>query len=387
MKSLAENDVKSGSFWLRHPDSTQAAVHLALQWLAYVYPASELYLDETLRQALPYADADLNRRWRQFLEQNDVDEHVKALQWLSNTLSSEQVPFLVESCWRLLLVSHDMPSHVPLALRLMARILDVPEDQILEIGRQVQREIQDVDDAAPRAPLLPEDPRYLDRVEWRLYGDNDPIRPTTAAVGLNKQHQGWRYFLMFVAGGVFGALLVSYMVWGPMQLGRQPVPRMSHLLMSEDLESPSEASGGSESTVNGIGTADSGTTEPGADASSGTKEESLVTEADPETAEQEPEVPSEEVGENASDLAGGESTQEPIIVTELPAQSPDVLMTVSASVLNVRAEPSIDSEVVMKLGEGARVWVSPDQSVGDWQHIRVDDVSGFASGRYLEPVN
>lgn len=385
MKSLAENDVKSGSFWLRHPDSTQAAVHLALQWLAYVYPASELYLDETLRQALPYADADLNRRWRQFLEQSDVDEHVKALQWLSNTLSSEQVPFLVESCWRLLLVSHDMPSHVPLALRLMARILDVPEERILEIGQQVQREVQDIDDPAPRAPLLPEDPRYLDRVEWRLYGDNDPIRPTPTG-GHPKRHQGWRYFLAFASGGIFGALLVSYLVWGPMQLGRQPVPRMSHLLMSEDQESPSEVSDSAESTVNGVGATDSGTTESGADAS-GPGGEPVITETDPELAVQEQMEPSEAADENTSDLAGGETPDEPVGDAELSAQSPDVLMTVSASVLNVRAEPSIDSEVVMKLGEGARVWVSPEQSVGDWQHVRVDDISGFASGRYLEPAN
>ena len=61
-------------------------------------------------------------------------------------------------------------------------------------------------------------------------------------------------------------------------------------------------------------------------------------------------------------------------------------MTITASVLNVRAEPSLDAEVVMKLGAGAQVWVDPSKSDGFWQQVRVDDTIGYASGRYMTPA-
>ncbi|MEX0623726.1 MAG: hypothetical protein WD251_07450, partial [Saccharospirillum sp.] len=69
-------DMDASRFWVRHPDSTQAAVHLALQWLAFVYPTSEMHLQATLREALPYSDNELSQRWRLFLEEKDIDEHV-----------------------------------------------------------------------------------------------------------------------------------------------------------------------------------------------------------------------------------------------------------------------------------------------------------------------
>ncbi|GGX44853.1 SH3 domain-containing protein [Saccharospirillum salsuginis] len=394
MKSLADTDVKSSSFWLRHPDPTQAAVHLALQWLAYVYPESEAHLAATLRQALPYSDPELNTRWRDFLEQHDIDDHVEALRWLSKTLSWEQVPFLVESCWRLLLVSHDMPSHVPLALRLMARILDVPEFQVLEIGQQVQREVQDEDSDVERAPLLPDDPRYLDRVEWRLYGVSDPVRPSRAEPEQRSDSGGWRQFTIFLAGILVGAGLLGFLVWGPMQLGRQPVPRMSHLIMEDDtptsapietgpvIEQPSvpavtesgstgeTAPAETDSTVTGEAAADSAQPDPdtaGTSASQSEESETQVSDAKGEDATEAPEAPE----------SSEASTEEP---------SEEVLMTITASVLNVRAEPSLEAEVVMKLGAGAQVWVDPSKSEGFWRQVRVDETIGYASGRYMTPA-
>jgi hypothetical protein len=59
-------DESTASFWLTHPDPTQASVHLALQWLAHVYPASEKQIDQILNATLPYADSGLSARWAQF---------------------------------------------------------------------------------------------------------------------------------------------------------------------------------------------------------------------------------------------------------------------------------------------------------------------------------
>jgi len=212
-------------FWVHHPDSTQAAVHLALQWLAFVYPTSEMHLEATLREALPYTDDELSQRWRIFLEEKDIDDHVQALQWLSSTLSKEQLPFLIESCWRLLLVNHDLPSHVPLALRLLGRVLKVPEFHILDIGKKVQKELEQQPAGVTRAPLLPEDPRYLDRVEWRLYGMSDAIR-RTSNVDAGKNGGSFRLASAFVAGLLVGAGSLAFLVWGPPQLMRH-YPRLA----------------------------------------------------------------------------------------------------------------------------------------------------------------
>lgn len=393
MKSLAEKNVKNGSFWLRHPDPTQAAVHLALQWLAYVYPASGLYVEDTLRQALPYADEELNSKWRQFLQENDVEEHVHALRWLARTLSREQVPFLVESGWRLLLVSHQMPNQVPLALRLVGRILDVPEFEILEIGEQVQREVQDQDDIE-RAPLLPQDPRYLDRVEWRLYGDSRPVRGDSLRERRKASGNGWRYFTLFTLGSAFGALLISYLVWGPMQLGRQPVPRMSHLVVTEEPTTPGSST--PSTTQPPLSVPEPTSEEPSESADAGElsqlDDEAETQVESPVVAEQTvPDAlagPVAETGSGVGDAIGPEAeTPLEAPAVDAPDESREALMTVTASVLNVRARPSIDSEVVMKLGDGARVWVDPARAVGDWQHIRVEGVVGYASGRYMKPAN
>lgn len=384
---MAESNEQQASFWLSHSDPTQSAVHLALHWLAHVYPESEHYLEDTLRQALPYSDDELNNRWRRFLEEKDVDEHVQALSWLSETLSPEQVPFLVASCWRLLLVSHDMPGHVPLALRLMGRILDVPESEILEIGQQVQRETQGDDDDVERAPLLPDDPRYLDRVEWRLYGVSDPVRPRSTEPSSAPQRYWGRYLAVFGLGGVVGAMLVGFLVWGPMQLGRQPVPRMSHLVMSNESNTlsvpaptPSESStvpepaeAPREETPPVIAAPADPVPEVASTETTGTFDET----AEPTPADPEPAEPST-VADPAE--AGAEpETGEP----SEPVDNPEVLMRVTASVLNVRADPSLDAEIVMKLGEGAQVWVDPDLAEGQWEHVRVGDDRGYASGRYM----
>lgn len=402
MKSLAEVDVKSSSFWLRHPDPTQAAVHLALQWLAYVYPGSQQHLEPTLRQALPHTDPELNTRWREFLEHRDIDDHVEALQWLSKTLSSEQVPFLVESCWRLVLVDYAMPSHVPLALRLMARILDVPEFRVLDIGQRVQREVQDETAEDDRPPLLPDDPRYLDRVEWRLYGFSDPVRPPRPDPEAGSNSGNWRLMSVFVAGMLVGIAGLSFLVWGPMQLGRQPVPRLSHRVpdvqppassVNSPVTLPAESNGIAESN-NGISVPQADTPVPeatndtdtglDADAASETTESSdPIATAEPSETADSNDVAS--TSSQASEEASAETEEQSDGSAEAMA-SEEVLMTITASVLNVRAEPSLDAEVVMKLGAGAQVWVDPSQADGFWQRVRVDGEIGYASGRYMTPA-
>ncbi|PTY39026.1 hypothetical protein BGP77_09755 [Saccharospirillum sp. MSK14-1] len=385
MKFLADSDVTSTSFWLRHPDSTQAAVHLALQWLAYVYPSSEQHLRDTLQRSLSYTDDTLVERWRQLLENQSLEQHVEALRWMSETLSRDQVPFLVETCWRMLLVFHEMPSQVPLALRLMGRILGISEDRVLEIGERVQRETQDENGDIERPPLLPEDPRYLDRIEWRLFGVQARTRRNPLPKA-NKDSQWMSYTLVFLIGFMIGGGFVSYMVWGAPQWGRQPVPRLSHLVadpvntpqtavIEEDTAAPSEPVVETAQTE----------TPPVEPVATAEPEPAQVAVAEPEPAPQ-PEPEPEPVA----------PAPEPTpIVQQQPSDGPavsstgseEVLMAVTASVLNVRAEPSTSSPVIMKLGQGARVWVDPEQAQGFWAHVRVAGEVGYASGNFLTPAN
>jgi len=391
MKFLADSDVTSTSFWLRHPDSTQAAVHLALQWLAYVYPSSEQHLRETLQRSLSYTDDTLVERWRQLLENQPLEQHVEALRWMSETLSRDQVPFLVETCWRMLLVFHEMPSQVPLALRLLGRILGISEDRVLEIGERVQRETQDQSGDTERPPLLPEDPRYLDRIEWRLFGVQARTRRNTPSK-TNKNSQWMSYTLVFLVGLLVGGGFVSYMVWGAPQWGRQPVPRLSHLMM-DSVENPQAPVVEEETTTT--------VSESAAETLTTTPE--VVPEQPTSTPEPEPAqvavaepVPEPEPEPEPEPQPVAPTPQPaPIVQQQEPTDGPavsstgseEVLMAVTASVLNVRAEPSTSSPVIMKLGQGARVWVDPEQAQGFWAHVRVAGEIGYASGNFLTPVN
>lgn len=389
-------------FWEHHPDSTQAAVHFALQWLAFVYPTSEKHLDATLREALPYSDEELGQRWRVFLEEKDIDAHVEALKWLSSTLSKEQLP-LIESCWRLLLVDHDLPSHVPLALRLLGRVLKVPEFHILDIGKKVQRETEQTPTETPRTPLLPEDPRYLDRVEWRLYGMSDPIRRTSYSE--NDRHGGRMQLTgAFLAGLIVGIGSLAFLVWGPPQLGREPVPRMSHQSgaapatgslsnSAAGVEAPT-GNEGTEPVLNASGFDQSALPEADPDQSSALTAPSDTQAAEP--ADESPEDPATAtVADSETEQASEPDTasQQPVpesdtdTTAEAVTNAPDVLMRVTASILNVRAAPSTNADIIIKLGEGARVWMEPEGAVGGWNRIRVEGQVGYASSNFMEPVN
>ena len=359
-------DQTKAAFWLTHPDPTQAAVHLALQWVAFVYPASELQIDSTLKHALPYADADLSSRWSQFLDEKDVNEHVEALGWIKDTLSTEQIPFLVETCWRLLLVDHELPTHVPLALRILGQVLDITEQNMHDIGESVYREYVDEDEIRNRAPLLPVDPRYLDRVEWRLYGHSATQRLNSNMAVKTKQRSVAGY-MGFSLGTVFGVLITIALVFGPLQLGRVKVPIFLYdNLMTNESETVPEANT-VDTNVNSPAPAEETTIAlvvPVAPAP-----ETIVADLVPVT---EPDA--------AVNLDAMASANDPIV-------NERVLMEVSASILNVRSSPSVDSDVIIKLATGARVWAYPGQATGLWMLVKVEGETGYASARFLSEVN
>jgi uncharacterized protein YgiM (DUF1202 family) len=88
--------------------------------------------------------------------------------------------------------------------------------------------------------------------------------------------------------------------------------------------------------------------------------------------------PPADVAQEAGELAGA---VEPV------TDQPDVMMRITASLLNVRAAPSTNSDIIIKLGEGARVWMEPEGSGNGWNRIRVEGLVGYASGNFMEPVN
>ena len=433
-------DESTASFWLTHPDPTQASVHLALQWLAHVYPASEKQIDQILNATLPYADSGLSARWAQFLEQQDVEGHINALTWIADTLSEQQIPFLIDTCWRLLLVDHEFPTQVPLALRIIGRIVDFDDHQQLVIGAAVFNEYAEEDPARVRAPLVPIDPRYLDRIEWRLYGHSATHRRTSYPVAnQGKKSRGGLYG--FVGGTVFGALLVGGLVFGPLQMGRLQVPVMLHdgfLAETQSVPSASALADPVSPKVAAIVPELSDTETLAAVVSEPeplTPPETAIVLTNIAAASIESastatiDTPAERVGDI---MVSDETILEPlnmevveatpplksptrplIEAVPLPAMDeprvvaidpmPDreaaetgssvqwlgsrVLMEVTASILNVRLEPLADSPVLIKLATGARVWAYPGQTGGQWMAVKVEGETGYASARFLAEVD
>lgn len=388
------NKASETAFWLTHPDQTQAAVHMALQWLAYVYPASELQIDRTLKTALPYADMDLSSRWAQFLDEQDVDEHVDALRWVADTLSNEQIPFLVETCWRLLLVDHELPNHVPLALRIVGQVLNVNDHEVMSIGEEVYAEYVESDDSShQRLPLLPVDPRYLDRIEWRLHGHGATQR-TYAQRTPNpkkKSHkQGWTGFAF---GVVVGVVATIALVFGPLNLGRVRVPVYLYEFGSSESEltsTPADAVTAPAVEVPEVIEIVTVTENSVANAEAVTETE-IVESASPEAEapaellveEEAPVVIEPPVVEGSLDSAEAIVAVTPALVAN-PGQR--VLMEVTATILNVRSAPDTNAVVLIKLAEGARVWAYPEQAVGNWMMVRVEGEQGYASASFLEAL-
>ncbi|MEJ2042744.1 MAG: hypothetical protein P8X89_05660 [Reinekea sp.] len=378
IKDLSKDETDH-RFWLNYPDQTQAAVHLALQWLAYVYPTSESQIEATLKHAQPYADSDLSSRWSQFLEGYDVEEHVDALQWIRKTFSCEQIPFLVETCWRLLLVDHELPSHVPLALRILGRVLDVDEATMLSLGESVLREYVDEDQTHSRAPLLPIDPRYLDRVEWRLLGHNSTQRLNVSAFA-RQEPKNYSGLAGFVLGTFFGVGVMAFLVFGPLHLGRVKVPILMHDIMMNEPESTAAPVASSDTYSNPVSVPASDVEaapgiEPSAEIetsdSHATVSEQAELSSQPEAVVVEPDVDAVSVTSPSN---------------ETDASSGRILMAVSASILNVRGQPSVNGDVLMKLGEGAQVWAYPDEAEGLWMLVQVDGAIGYVSARFLTEV-
>jgi uncharacterized protein YgiM (DUF1202 family) len=84
--------------------------------------------------------------------------------------------------------------------------------------------------------------------------------------------------------------------------------------------------------------------------------------------------------------AGPEAAQETESAPEVPAGGEGTIWYVSASSVNVRAQPTTEAEVVGKLGSGEATLMV--QAVNDeWARIVVqgDGVEGFVALRYLSP--
>ncbi|TXR54313.1 hypothetical protein [Reinekea thalattae] len=379
------------AFWLKHEDSMQAAVHIALQWLAYVYPASELHIERTLSATLPYADSDLSSRASIFFDHSDVEDHVDALVWASENISSDQVVFLVETAWRLLLLDHELPTHVPLALRILGRVLSLPESRIQELGQRVFEEYASGDSDRLLAPLVPLDPRYLDRVEWRLHGEVTPSSRVQKRRAKSKPRQKG-LFGSFALGAIFGVLLSVALIFGPLQLGRVKVPVVLHDFVDNAAQDEPILTPLDVSTVE----TDSASEEAGSETQSADVVGDAVAENTEQTAESQP------TELTLAPAIPAPVTQPPVVASPIVINTPvtnssddsqisdangeAVLMEVTASILNVRETASVDAEILIKLATGARVWAYPESAQGLWMLVRVEGETGYASARFLRPL-
>lgn len=407
MSNTTHNNVNTNAFWLTHSDPTQSAVHLALHWLAYVYPESDIQLDQTLSQALSCQDGALSEQWRHFLESGSVEEHVSALEWLSETLSPDQTPFLMETAWRLLLADHAMPNQVPLALRLLARILKLPERHVYSIGERIWQDEQGSGqfNSDERPVLLPDDPRYLDRIEWRLYGGSGQAnqRPVATQSSSMSATWVWHHGLTFVAGLISGVSVLAFLVWGPMELGVQRLPSATgsiEVMPAPPRNDDSDTLELDAAIADLLGdipnlAEEFGPREPAADQYSDLLAQALRDlDLPPDMESSIEDSPSHPIdSDSVIDTQEREVDQpEGADVTLAEPEQPEevepveVEMRVTASVLNVRERATVNSVVVMQLSEGQRVWVNPDRREGDWENVRLDQLEGYASGQFLESI-
>lgn len=352
-----------------------------------------------MAQALSEQDEDLSEQWRHFLESGSVEGHVEALEWMSSTLAPDQTSGLMETAWRLLLADHAMPNQVPLALRLLARILKLPERHVYSIGERIWQDEQGSGENSSddRPALLPYDPRYLDRVEWRLYGGSGQAGREREA-----DHSGsalatlvWHHGLTFTAGLISGVSVLAFLVWGPMQLGVSysqvagppvevmPPPPQEDTTTAELDAAIADLLSDMPDLADDFGPLESATGQY-SDLLAQALRDLDSLEDGPSEGEEGPTFQIDSVAtidEDTDDVVA-ESMAEP--------EEPEVVeieMRVTASVLNVREQATVNSIVVMQLSEGQRVWVNPEGREGDWELVRLDQLEGYASGQFLVPID
>lgn len=86
-----------------------------------------------------------------------------------------------------------------------------------------------------------------------------------------------------------------------------------------------------------------------------------------------------------SDLPGGTGAARP---DPTPKPLPELkegerYATVTASALNVRAQPTTDAAIVEQLAKGRKVIVASDPDADGWVRVRTGEVEGFVKGEYL----
>lgn len=364
-------------FWLTHSDSIKASTYLIVHWLAYVYPTSQSLVEKTLEQSLPDADNELATQCFEVFANDDIVEHVEALRWASNHLSKEQLPSLIAICWRLLLADHDLPAHLPLAMRILSRLLYIPEASIHAIGEQVLSEFSFDEQRGELAPLLPVEPRYLDRIEWRLHGNNATRRLNVVNVDRRKRNLSGYYG--FGLGTLFGVAITITLVWGPLKLGRIRVPVVQYEpTLDNEQAAAAIAADASPAAIEELPEVPA---DIEADAPPDSAEPAVATLEDPvATGEEITAVPDEPITPAADDSESVTATAQPDGIAGR------VLMEVTASVLNVRTAPDVGSDILIKLARGARVWAYPEQTEGLWMYLSVQGEIGYASARFLAEV-
>jgi hypothetical protein len=177
----------------------------------------------------------------------------------------------------------------------------------------------------------------------------------------------------FVVGTLFGASVLGFLIFGPWDIGQFKSTSPSFAMTpAPTIPQPIDESESVVTTNENVMSA--------LPVEAQAKAEGTPTEAQVEPIAIPSEVSLEVVGV-------GLETGAAVVATEsLTTESARQLMAITASILNVRAQPTVDSAIVIKLGEGARVWAYPDESVGMWMKISVEGEIGYASSRFMRAI-
>lgn len=310
--------------WTEHQDPVQASVQFVIQWLAYLYPNCAPNVNDAILRTQTFVDNELNTYWQQFLEEEPLETHLNVLAWVSEQISRKQIPYLIDASWHLLLNKHQFPTLVPSAMRILEAIFSISESELIRIGQKVRAELHN-DMHSGVFQLESAKPDYIYYLEQKLLQDSKLIHKMVQGTYTDKS-----LALSFSAGLIVGAaLLWSYQFY--------TTPDDSTALLAAAIEQSS----------------------------------SLVVD--------------QEVWPDLTNTNEPVVVQPEVKVVEPPAPKPvpikkefePRMMRVTATILNLRVGPESDSEVIIRLGKGAKVWqvgISPSKR---WAKVEVNGEVGY----------
>jgi len=342
----SENSVNKD--WRQHQDPVQSSVQFVIQWLAYLYPNCEPSIDEAILKAQPFVDTELKRFWTEFLETEPLEAHLDVLAWVGEQINRQQSPYLIQACWHLLLSKHQLPTLMPSAMRILQPVFSFEESELIRIGQRVRSELH-ADVHTGVYQLTSAKPEYVYQLEQKLLLESKLIHKMVRGTYTDRS-----LILSFSTGVLIGAALL----W-----------TVQHYIEDTPIDIMVSRQ------------------DPSAETAMITETQVAEVElAFPQINSEESTVLASTASEKTVEDIKPEPEPEPIkeIIVSKP-QFKERLMEVTANVLNLRVGPDSSTEVISRLGKGAKVWQVGLSEDRRWALVQVNNFEGYVGVYFLKP--